>query len=97
MALKHLAIISGTLMAHGRPPEEAVAIVGSATLPEQRVLETTLGRCAQAAQDAGLTPPCLVVVGEVVRLRDGLDWQGALAGKVLVSDPLKRRGRQEAG
>jgi uroporphyrin-III C-methyltransferase len=97
MALKHLEIISATLMAHGRSPDEAVAIVSSATLPEQRVLETTLGRCAQEAQDAGLKPPCLVVVGEVVRLRDGLDWQGALAGKVLVSDPLKRRGRQEAG
>ena len=94
MALKHLEVIAGTLMSHGRSPAEPVAIVASATLPEQNVLETRLGSCARDAAEHGLVPPCLVVVGEVVRLRDGLDWQGALAGKVLVSDPLDKSGRE---
>jgi len=96
MALKHLDVIAGTLMAHGRSPQEPVAIVASATLPEQRVLETTLGSCAQDVVDQGFTPPCLVVVGEVVRLRQGLDWLGAAAGKVLLGDPLGK-DKREAG
>ena len=96
MALKHLEVIAGRLVDGGRDPREPVAIVSRATLPGQAVLETTLGACAAAARDAGLTPPCLVVVGEVVRLRAGLDWLGALGGRVLDADPLGR-SRRETG
>ncbi len=96
MALKHLEVIAGRLVDGGRDPREPVAIVSQATLPGQAVLETTLGACAAAARDAGLTPPCLVVVGEVVRLRAGLDWLGALGGRVLDADPLGR-SRRETG
>ncbi len=96
MALKHLEAIAGRLVAGGRDPREPVAIVSRATLPGQAVLETTLGACAAAARDAGLTPPCLVVVGEVVRLRAGLDWLGALSGRMLDADPLGR-SRRETG
>ncbi len=52
-----------------------------------------LDSCHADARDAGLTPPCLVVVGEVVRLRAGLDWLGALTGRVLDADPLGRSRR----
>ena len=96
MALKHLEVIAGRLVDGGRDPREPVAIVSQATLPGQAVLETTLGACAATARDAGLTPPCLVVVGEVVRLRAGLDWLGALGGRVLDADPLGR-SRRETG
>jgi uroporphyrin-III C-methyltransferase len=88
MALKHLGIIAERLIAGGRPSEEPVAIVSKAATPGQRVLETTLGAAAEAARDAAIEPPALVVVGEVVRLRAGLDWLGALAGRTLVGDPL---------
>ena len=93
MALKHLEAIAGRLLAGGRDPQEPVAVVSRATLPDQEVLETTLGACHAEARDAGLTPPCLVVVGEVVRLRAGLDWLGALTGRVLDADPLGRSRR----
>ena len=96
MALKHLEAIAGRLLAGGRDPEEPVAVVSQATLPGQAVLETTLAECHAAAMEAGLTPPCLVVVGEVVRLRAGLDWLGALTGRVLDADPLGR-SRRETG
>ncbi len=88
MALKHLEAIAGRLLAGGRDPREPVAVVSRATLPDQAVLETTLGACHAEARAAGLTPPCLVVVGQVVRLRAGLDWLGALTGRVLEADPL---------
>ena len=97
MAIKHLAQIADQLLAAGRSPDEPVAVVSKASLPDQRVLETTLGACAGDVRTRGLEPPSLVVVGEVVRLRDGLDWLGAAAGRTLLSDPLEKKSDREAG
>ena len=91
MALKHIAAIAGALIEHGRDGAEPVAVVSQATLPEQRILETSLGTCAADVAAAGIEPPCIVVVGEVVRLRAGLDWQGASEGRELDPDPLRLR------
>ena len=97
MGLKHLERIAALLIAHGRRPEEPVAVVSKASLPGQEVLETTLADCAAEAAARGIEPPTLVVIGEVVRLRAGLDWLGALAGRALAADPLGRRLGREAG
>lgn len=97
MALSHLGEIAARLMAAGRSGDEPVAVVARATTPAERVLETTLARAAQAVQDAGIEPPALVVIGEVVRLRAGLDWVGALAGRVLVADPPGGRAAVATG
>ncbi len=91
MAMKHLETIAGKLMAGGRSPDEPVGIVCNGSLAEQEVLETTLGKCAEAAQSSDLKPPAIVCVGEVVHLRAGLDWLGAASGKALTSDPLGLR------
>ena len=96
MALKHLDQIARALICGGRRAEEAVAIVADAATPRQRVLETTLGCCAAEANAAGIGPPAIVVVGEVVRLRNGLDWLGAQSGRVLDSDPLGTHRREMA-
>ena len=88
MALKHLEQIASALIDAGRRRDEPVAIISDATTETQRVLETTLGEAAAALAASGLEPPAIVVVGEVVRMRAGLDWLGALAGRVLVADPL---------
>jgi len=97
MALKHLGTIADRLLAAGRPADEPVAIVSRAASERQRVLETTLGRAAADAEAAGLEPPAIIAVGAIVRLRAGLDWLGALGGRVLDPDPLGvRRGRTSA-
>lgn len=88
MAMKHLASISEKLIEAGRCPNEPVGIVCNASLDNQSVLETSLGSCAADAAEAGLEPPAVVCVGEVVRLRGGLDWMGAMSGRLLQSDPL---------
>lgn len=89
MAMKHLNRIANELMAGGRPADEPVAIVSNAALPTQTVLETTLGQAFEDAQTHGMSPPCVVVIGPVVALRSGLDWQGAAQhGRVLNPDPL---------
>lgn len=97
MAIKHLAQISGALIEKGRRTEEPVAVVSKASTAEQEVLVTNLGACAADVVKQGIEPPSLVVVGEVVRLREGLDWLGALSGRVLVSDPLQRNRNRAAG
>ncbi|RMD63953.1 MAG: uroporphyrinogen-III C-methyltransferase [Alphaproteobacteria bacterium] len=97
MALKHLAHIAARLIAAGRAPDEPVAVVSKAASPAQKVLETTLATCAADACAGGVEPPCLVVVGRVVRLRAGLDWLGALGGRVLDPDPLGTRRGRDAG
>jgi uroporphyrin-III C-methyltransferase len=87
MALKHIARIAARLIDAGRPADDPVAIVGHATTAQQQVIETTLG-ALRAGAPAGIEPPAVVAVGPVVRLRGGLDWVGALAGRVLAADPL---------
>ena len=96
MALKHIDGIAERLLAAGRRPDEAVAVVSRATVAEQQVLETTLAGCAAAVRASAIEPPALVVVGEVVRLRAALDWLGALDGRVLEPDPLGSRRRSES-
>ena len=59
------------------------------------MLETTLGEAAAAAERAKLEPPAIVVVGDVVKLRGGLDWLGAGAGRVLDPDPLRVKRRRD--
>lgn len=88
MAIKHLELIAAKLVSGGRSADEPVAIVCNGSLANQRVLETTLGRAAEDVARADLEPPAIVCVGEVVRLRAGLDWLGALSGRMLDPDPL---------
>jgi uroporphyrin-III C-methyltransferase len=91
MALKHLPNIVERLLAGGRRPDEAIAIISRATTPAQHVLVSTLADAVAAS--VGSETPAIIVVGEVVRFRAGLDWIGALDGKKLDPDPLKRRRR----
>jgi uroporphyrin-III C-methyltransferase len=97
MALKHLETIAGRLIEAGRAADEPVAVVARAATPKQQVVETTLAQAVADAARAGLEPPAIVVVGDVVRLRGGLDWLGALDGRALDPDPLKLKGRRSTG
>ena len=98
MALSRLDEIAAALMAGGRPAGEPVAIVSHATLDNQHVLETTLGRCVADVAAAALEPPAMMVVGEVVRLRAALDWLGAMTtGRRLEPDPLGRQDHRHVG
>jgi len=80
MGMKHAQPIADALLAAGRPAAEPVAVVTSATLPGQTVLETTLGALAADLATSALTPPAIIVVGRAVLLRQALDWQAMAAG-----------------
>jgi uroporphyrin-III C-methyltransferase len=74
MGATHLDRIAERLMDGGRPAGEPVALISRATLPDQRVVETTLSSCAADLKAAALKPPTLIVVGPVVALRRQLNW-----------------------
>jgi uroporphyrinogen III methyltransferase/synthase len=83
------------LVQHGRAAETPAAVIQWGTRAEQRVVVGTVGDVAQRAEEAGLGAPALVVVGEVVRLRDTLRWwdRAPLFGRRVVVT----RAREQAG
>nr|WP_037073477.1 uroporphyrinogen-III C-methyltransferase [Rhizobium sp. PDO1-076] len=95
MAMKHMGQIAANLISAGRSADEPVAFVCDAATSAQTVLETTLGRAEADMLAAGIAPPAIVVVGEVVRLRSSLDWLGALDGRVLQPDPFSAQERKD--
>lgn len=72
MSLRRLEEILGALEAAGMPPETPAAMIQSATLEEQRVVEGTVATLAPQVRAAGLGSPSLLVVGEVVSVRASL-------------------------
>ncbi len=97
MAMKHWENISARLIAAGRHPSTPVAFVCNATTSQQTVLVSSLETSMADLEREGLSPPAIIVVGDAVRLRPGLDWLGALEGRVLTTDPLGVRMQQDAG
>jgi uroporphyrinogen III methyltransferase/synthase len=74
MGVKNLPRIVAELTRHGRPPETPVALVRWGTTPEQVTVSGTLADIAVRVKQAGLKAPAIIVVGEVVSLRERLKW-----------------------
>jgi uroporphyrinogen III methyltransferase/synthase len=74
MGIKNLPQITGSLMAHGRPPETPVALIRWGTRPDQEILIGTLADIAEKARKAAFKAPAITVVGNVVTLREKLRW-----------------------
>ena len=72
MGLNNLNEISDGLLAGGLSPRTPAALIQNGSRPDQRVVVADLETLEKAAADAGLGSPSLVVVGEVVRLRQKL-------------------------
>jgi uroporphyrinogen III methyltransferase/synthase len=93
MGMKNLEKIVEALLAHGRGPDTPAAVVMEGGTPRQRVATAPLGELAVRAREAGLRAPAVVVVGDVVRLRDELGWwdRAPLFGRrVLVTRPAEQ-------
>ena len=72
MAVGSFPKIVGALLAHGRAPETPVALIRWGTTEAQEVRVGSLGDIVGRAR--GLEPPVVVVIGEVVALREHLAW-----------------------
>ncbi len=74
MGLVSFGEIARRLMAAGRSPETPAVAIRWATRRDQRTIAGTLGDLADRIAQAQLKPPALILVGEVVRLREKLNW-----------------------
>jgi uroporphyrinogen III methyltransferase / synthase len=74
MGVKALPQIARALVAAGRDPAEPAAVVERGTLPGQRTVSSTLGGIAAAAEEAGLKPPSVTIVGPVAARRERIAW-----------------------
>src|SRR5580704_5100673 len=84
MAVERLQLIAETLIRHGRLPDTPVAVVADGTLPTQRTITGTLQSVAAQAAAAGIRPPAVVVVGEVVALAaEGAELSRAVAATAV--------------
>jgi uroporphyrin-III C-methyltransferase / precorrin-2 dehydrogenase / sirohydrochlorin ferrochelatase len=70
MAVAHLDVVAAELIKRGRDAATPVAVISDGTTPDQHVLTSTLGTVAADSASAGVQPPAVVVIGEVVKLRD---------------------------
>lgn len=86
MGIKNLPNIVKNLIDHGRSPDTPVAVVRWASTPEQKSVVGTLATIAEIVSEADIKPPALIVIGEVVKLRDTIDWfeKRELFGKRII-------------
>ncbi len=74
MGLVGLAEICQQLILRGVSPDMPVAVVQQGTTQQQRVVTATLETLAIKVAAAEMKPPCLTIIGEVVQLREKLNW-----------------------
>ena len=74
MGITQLAEICTQLIAHGLAASTPAAVVRRGTTREQRVVTSDLTGLPAAVKAAGITPPALTIVGDVVGLQPRLAW-----------------------
>ncbi len=86
MGVKNLSYITDRLLQCNMAPETPAALVRWGTTPRQQTVTGTLTTISDTAANAGMTPPALIVIGEVVRLREKMKWfeTRPLFGKSIV-------------
>jgi uroporphyrinogen III methyltransferase / synthase len=70
----NLPLIATRLMAQGRPATTPVAVISQAATPRQKILVATLADIVEKARDSEISSPAVIVIGEVVNLREELRW-----------------------
>jgi len=74
MGVKNLPHITGQLIGHGLAADTPAALVRWGTKPEQQTVTGTLADIEEKVRRAGLKAPCIIIVGQVVRLRETIGW-----------------------
>ena len=93
MGVSTLATTAEQLIRHGRPKQTPCAVIEWGTLPTQRTVIGTLATIAARCRRAGLKPPAITVVGDVVRLRRALNWfetKPLFGLRIVVTRPTDR-------
>ncbi|MFH0845379.1 MAG: uroporphyrinogen-III C-methyltransferase, partial [Pseudomonadota bacterium] len=74
MGMRNLAKIAESLITHGRSIDTPVAVIERGTMTEQRTVVGSIGNITELVKKEALKPPAIIVVGDIVTLRDQLNW-----------------------
>jgi uroporphyrinogen III methyltransferase/synthase len=74
MGMKNLGQICSLLASNGLDPETPCAVIQWGTLPKQKVVVGDLSNIVEKVSEKGISAPAVLVVGEVVRLREKINW-----------------------
>ena len=74
MAVKNIDTLTAKLIEHGRRPDTPVAVIRWGTRSDQRTLVSTLKNIAAEVRENEIKPPAVMVIGDVVNLRQELSW-----------------------
>jgi uroporphyrin-III C-methyltransferase len=72
MVMHNLDRITAALAGAGLGGDTPAAVIASATTPEQRIVVSTLQKLAATVREQDIEPPAIVVIGEIVRMREKL-------------------------
>ena len=94
MGVKNLPGIVENLVKNDRSEDTPVAIIQQGSSPLQKTVTGTLKTIVDVAREAGIKPPSIILVGDVVRLRPELNWYETkpLFGRTIIVT----RARQQA-
>jgi len=90
MGMRNLGTIAQQLIEHGRQPNCPAAVIVNGTLPGQRTIQGSLSDIDQKARAEKFAAPGIIVVGDVVSVREHLNWfesKALFAKKILVTRP----------
>jgi uroporphyrinogen III methyltransferase / synthase len=74
MSVKNLSSICRTLRQHGMSPDTPAALISRGTTPRQQTLTATVATLPDIAVEHNISPPAVIVIGQVVTLREHLNW-----------------------
>ncbi|WP_252176719.1 siroheme synthase CysG [Endozoicomonas sp. 4G] len=83
MGINNLDKICNMLIKFGTEPERPVAIVYKGTTAYQRVFTGTVDTIADIAKEHKVKPPSLIIIGNVVKLKDKLEWFNPVSDSAL--------------
>lgn len=99
MGVANIGYIARELKANGRPGNTPVAVIREGTLPGQTTVVGTLDNIEKMVEAAGIKPPAVIVVGNVVGLREKMRWfdkKPLFGKKVLVTRTRQQASRLSA-
>lgn len=95
MGLSNLEKIAANLTKNGKNPQTPVAIIKNGTFTKQKTFTGTLETIVNIVKENDVKPPAVIVIGEVVKLREKMKWfeNKALFGKnILVTRNREKQG-----
>jgi len=95
MGIERLGVITKAMLDHGADPALPVALIRWATTGRQQTLRGRLDNIAALAEEAGFSAPAIAVFGQVVQLRDSLNWfetRPLFGTRIVVTRTRKQAG-----